>query len=297
MVDYNEFVSRYYPYANEQKLGDIKRFISVVNDTKKDTIDRFFKEPYVCSLFYIQKTNGVSAPHYKKIKGYLSSLFAFLGISAKIPTRETVLGARQVLCLFPCIDSMFDFIDEIGNKHLENYDTNKDLLNIKAIVALGWYGFSIMQVMQLPRRCLSTKNGEYFVESTDGTFTKIRERAYKYIDLYANSDFHRGLPTGRKVYYKSDDSMLIRGSSVGRADDNIVAFSLARFNKMIPSNARAILFRNLHSNALFVELYENKSEEELTTRIIRIMSCNSDRAYYYVQDYMKWVQLFHPKKI
>ena len=71
MIDYQDFVARYYPSANNARQDDITRFldnlVEIIGDTPLANALR--NTQVLCSAFYLHKAgNNISRPHYQKMK-------------------------------------------------------------------------------------------------------------------------------------------------------------------------------------------------------------------------------------
>lgn len=59
----------------------------------------------------------------------------------------------------------------------------------------------------------------------------------------------------------------------------------------------SIVFRNLHKNALFIEVYNDTTDKSLINKITSIMGCTLNYAFSYRDQYMKFVEALENNKI
>ena len=73
MINYEEFLAKYYSTANTAKQEDIKRFLEHLTEIAggKTAKDVLADKKLLCKAFFLHSTGNVSRPHYQKIKEYL----------------------------------------------------------------------------------------------------------------------------------------------------------------------------------------------------------------------------------
>lgn len=301
MMDYDIFLAKYYSTAGEQKIDDIKRFLSNVESLlgEKDPQESFKDKGFLCKTFFLQKASSISRPHYQKIKEYLINLLDYFNIEMSIPSREEVLESQEVIAFFKDLDSLLDFIDKIGADKLQGYNPIKDLAYIKSIVILGWYGFTTQEIASMPKRNLMYISGGTFrvfrPNSPDREYVDVSQRAFDILSYLQDCEGYRSLPYGKYMPFKGDDYFLFRPT---RGDQEVteatIIQTIKRFNKEIPSTSGVTInFRNLKKNALFVAVYEDKSDESATKKIMRHMNCSLNLAIGFNKQYYRWVEIFH----
>ncbi len=297
-MDFELFLHKYYPSANTQKKNDISRFFSHIESLleSKRIEDALTDKTFLCKLFYLQATNGISRPHYLKVKDYLVNLCNLYGVNPDLPSRDEVIASQTTICYFENLESLLAFVDKVGAMQLTGYNKHADLANVKAILSLGWFGLSAQEIADLPKHCISRDEENFFVIKEDGCRVSINETAFAAIRDFIAIDEYRGLPTGRLVKLKGRTSSLIR-TSVATSDtvtEGHIIDVIHRFNKIIPASSDyAINFRKLRKNALFVEIYNDKSDESLTSKIMRYMDCDRYVSYSYKHEYERWMELYH----
>ena len=303
MIDYQDFVARYYPSANNARQDDITRFldnlVEIIGDTPLANALR--NTQVLCSAFYLQKAgNNISRPHYQKIKEYLINLFDFLGVEATVPTREEVLASQDTICYFRGINELLEFIDNVGASALANYNPTADLVRVKSVCVLGWLGFAPDEIADLKVRDLKPIDLiGYKVTNKSGTY-EVYGQPFASLYYLSGLEEYNGLPSGRKVFRKGNDEYLFRPTDANcdKLDGGQIIQIIKRFNNCIPRSMKtSIVFRNLHKNALFIEVYNDTSDKSLINKITSIMGCTLNYAFNYRDQYMKFVEALENNKI
>ncbi len=303
MIDFKDFVERYYPSANIAQRNDIKRFLDnllkIIGDTP---LNEALKNTQVLhNSFYLQKVgNDISRPHYQKIKGYLNNLIDFLDINSTIPTREEVLTSQNTMSYFKGIDDLFDFIDKVGNSLLADYDPTKDLVRIKSICVLGWLGFSPDEIANIKIDDLSRVDTiGYRLINKMGSH-EIYGKSFLALFYLTELKEYSALPSGKKTSIKGNEEYLLRPTVANceKLDGEAIIQIIKRFNNCIPPSMKtSIMFRNLYKNALFIEVYNDKSDKSIIQKIISVMRCSPNYALNYKAQYIKFAENLDKNKI
>ena len=305
MVDYNLFLSKYYPTKEKQQKDDIIRFLKYVDKLAEEAplSELLQSDTFLCRTFFIRKSNAVSRPHYQKIKGYLINLFDFIGVDSTVPSREEVLTSQQVISLFPDLNAVLDLVDYVGNLKLQDYNPSIDLVHLKSTFILAWYGMSAAEIASLPKKNLRTLPEGiyriYFPDAETEKYVDIPKQYFDILDALRFADGYRGLPTGKKQLFKGSDDFLFRPVNVNTSiKPEQVTLTFFRFNREIPPEKHQFVnLNNLRKNALFVDIYNDSSDSSLLEKIMKHMNCNDIMAYGYKKQYEYWVKLFHKKEI
>lgn len=302
MINYQDFVARYYPTANTARQDDIARFLDNLKDIIGETplADALKKAQILCSAFYLQKAGNISRPHYQKIKEYLINLFDFVGIEATVPTREEVLASQETICYFRGINELLEFIDKVGSSALTSYNPTADLVRVKSVCVLGWLGFTPDEIADIKVRDLSPIDlSGYKVSNKSGTY-EVYGQPFTALYYLSSLEEYNGLPSGRRIILKSNDEYLFRSTDANceKLDGGQIIQIIKRFNNCIPHTMKtSIVFRNLHKNALFIEVYNDTTDKSLINKIIAIMGCSLNYAFNYRDQYMKFVEALESNKI
>lgn len=301
MIDCNEFLSKYYTTTSPTKQNDVRTYIRSLNNLlgENDVASSLRDDTLLCRSFYIVASSGVSRTNYQKIKTYIVNLFDMYGIDKEVPSREQVLAAQTLKCYWKDLDDLMDFIDKIGENKMQNYNPRTDLITIKAIAVLGWYGFSIEEVTEAKKDGLYQNDSKYLI--------RIREKAvsldWRSYDILCRLAFlyaYKGFPSGKLQILKGDGNYLFRPTTSGlsRWNENNVKQALKHFNYYAKSPANAIIsFGKLHKNAIFTEVFNDQGDDGVYEKIIRITGCSSTLAQGYRKEYEQWLNICHKEKL
>lgn len=304
MISYKEFTNKYYPSANDIRLKDIERFLCNLEKLIGNTPEKqaLTNKQLLCNAFYLQKTgNNISRSHYQKIKEYFVNIFDFIGIQSNVPTRDEVLNSREDINYFGSLEKALQFIDEVGYGNLKYYDSNTDLIRVKAICILGWMGFSLNEISHLQNNDLIKVDNNIFKISNKREIFELKNELYTIFHNLQTLTQYSSLPTGKFVYLNTSSKYLLRptGDNCDKIDSNCIVQILKRFNAAIPKDIKtSIIFRNLHKNALFLKIYESKpNDNNLIKTITEVIGCERTYAYSYKDQYLKFADAMDNKKI
>lgn len=193
------------------------------------------------------------------------------------------------------------FIDSVGEARLgENYNPTTDLVTVKSICVLGWLGFSPNEIAEFKKSELRLLGYDKFLIKHGDEEFKVSGAPFAALYYLSDLESYKGLPSGKKMTLTGDPSYLFRPTihSDKLVGDSIVQI-IRRFNAQIPafSVQRAIIFRNLRKNALFIEVYNDKSERSLITKISEILKCDQNYALSYKEQYLCFVDALKSNKI
>ncbi len=254
----------------------------------------------LCKMFFTLKNTSVNRQKYQQVKKDIQALQEYYGIEAPIPTREEILESQEVTVLYKDLPSLLGIIDKAGHSKLENYDPDQDLLNIKALVILGWRGIPQDNVVQIKKQDINRKAGGYQITTNKGDFN-IAESDYEVLIRLSTLSEYRGFPTGKPVVLKENADFLFRAGNSKSAGDampvNSITKLLEKFSNSLRNKGYAIVYRYLRKNALFSELYEElKSIKEpisLAEQIQKKFNCEYHAALGYKTEYNLWKAKYH----
>ncbi len=302
MLDFDAFVDKYYPTANEQKVNDVRRFLAHASELAGDSDlkDKLSDDNFLCGTFYLQKLNAITRTHYQKIKEYLLNLFDWYKIDGKVPSHATVIGFTQVYTYFRDLDSALLFIDKVGEARLENYNPRQDLVTVKSIFILGWYGLSLKEISSLKKNDVAkTENGTGVIRVGN---KKIRVDS-RSIDVLMNLKYiesYQSLPGGRIKYFKGREDYMFRSpnSACESVEETHITQTIKRFNANVPCYMNQnIAFRSIYRNAKFVDVYNDASNDSLLQKLEKHTACSSKQTFSYRTQYLAWVELINEGKI
>ncbi len=296
MIEYETFLAKYYPDANEARKDDVKRFIdnflAIIGKTPFE--EALTNRSLLCKSFFIQGACGVSRSHYQKIKGYLVCLFDMYGVNGAVPSREEVVDSQENISMFRSLDEMLGFIDKVGQAVLgDRYNPTTDLVIMKSICVLGWHGFSLSEIVDMKRSDLHMVNLDRFILTRKNMTYEITGASFAALFYLCDLNSYKSLPNG-KLMVLDDSEYLFRSAPpirVPKLSENAIVHTIMRFNDNIPPYyQRTILFRNLRKNALFLEIYNDKSDKAILPKIASIMGCDQVSAINYKQQYLRFVE-------
>lgn len=304
MINCNDFMDKYYPTANASRQNDITRFLDSLSELTESTPlpDALKNKSTLCRVFYLQKTGNISRSHYQKVKEYLLNLFDYMGINSVVPTREEVIESQDTICYFRGINELLHFIDSVGEQKIDSYNPTTDLIRVKSVCVLGWIGLTPVEISNLKKSDLVPidLNG-YKISGSKGTY-EVYGEPFAALYYLSSLEEYNSLPVGgsrgRKIVLKSDSEYLFRAQDVEckKLNELQIVQVLSRFNMSIPGKT-PIVFRNLHKNALFLEIYNDKSNKNLISKITDIIGCTYNVALSYREQYQKFAEAMDSNKI
>lgn len=303
MINQQEFVERYYPSANASRKSDVIRFLDNLSELVGNTpiAEALKSKQLLCNAFYVQKAgNSISRPHYQKIKEYLLNVFEYVGVNSEVPSRDEVIASQESVCYFRGINELLSFIDAVGDEVLTGYNPTQDLVRVKAVCVLGWLGFTPEDIANLTVRDLTPIGLDGYKISGRGGSFEIYGQPFAAIYYLSDLESYKGLPSGRKVILKGNDDYLFRPTDANceKLDGGQIIQIIKRFNMSVPRSMKtSIIFRNLHKNALFLEIYNDKSEQSLINKITSIMGCTLNYAFNYRDQYVEFVKALENNEI
>lgn len=272
--------------ANSNYAGRLKtdyekwldRFHSnLKGDTSKSTIVASLKDKsFLVKLFFYKNRGGVSRSLYYLVRAHIIALADFYNTEPNIPLRDEVLSSQSITSMYKDLDSILRLIEDVKVGKLES---KKDLLNIKVISILGWYGLSLNRITSLKRR-----------DVLEGNLENIPKKYLSIIKEFATSVFYKN-----PEITKDDFLFITSGSGEPVASNTIVAM-LRDFNNSISTTMHVIVFTNLRKNALFVEIYSDEqsyknkkfTSAELRSKIVEKFSCDQKVAFGFALEYKQW---------
>lgn len=295
MLECDAFLRSYYPSAVDFQSKDVSRFINRVNEViDGDNYEGLKDKATVCKLFYLQRLSSITRTHYQKIKEYLINLYDWLDVAGVIPSHEEVIKAGEYICFFRDLDSALKFIDNVGSLKLKNYNPLEDLVTIKTIYILGWYGLSLSDVAGLKKDDVQRKkNGDGYIEVPNGKI-EIQKEYFDIIEAQKRLISYQSLPNGILRTLKGSEAYLFRTTSEDCEEiksEHIVQM-LKRFNANVPFYLKQnIAFRYIRTNALFVDIYRDTSDKPLIKKVEDATKCSPKQAYSYRTQYLAWVEM------
>lgn len=259
----------------EKWLGRL--YYSFNCESKEDTIALLSDKNELLKTFSSQRRGGVSKALYYSIKSHIKALSEYYSVKIEIPSYKEVLDSLVIVSMYKSLDSILNFINTV------ELDKTRDLLNIKKIVILGWNGLSLDEIALLKYENIINENDKYFISLTK----KINITENEYNILIKGGKKNGLVFTSTRGLPKSITS-------------NTLAASLKNFNNLINGTGKAILFRDLRKNALFVEVYKDEivygelfESAKLRKAIKSKFNCGEKNAFGFAQEYEKWKEIYY----
>jgi hypothetical protein len=319
MIDYKAFVAKYYSSSSDVKKRDVERFLAHVERLAsfqenaktrrvlKSLPELLTDKRFLCKTFFMQKTNAVSRSHYQKIKNYLLNLFDYLDVCSVVPSQEKVADSREIVYFFKDLDDVFGFVDLVGFAKMDNYDPSEDLIFIKAIAILAWYGFSMQEIVDVRKSDLIAIDGAYGVylstsedtetaNSSDKKLIPMTKQAFDILSFCSSLEMYRSFPSGKVQVLKGDPHLLFRPAYVDcdELKKEYPIYLMKYFNNAAADVSDKILsIKNLRKSALFETIREDKTDRSLIEKIMGYTKCPINHAYAYRKQYSRWAELFY----
>lgn len=208
--------------------------------------------------------------------------------------------------LYKDLESVIEELDKIGiyhfttlketNPKVVDYIPNEQLLHIKTIIILSWYGFIAKEMIEIEKSNVVNIRDEYYIKHNK-TKVAISQFAYNILQLYIKAKSHRTVPGYKLINYK-DSSKLIRLKSKKVTVPTLNNF-IKVFNEYIsttPFDIR-ISLTTLKQCNIFNKIYQKVSTSKITPfQAAKLYNADDNQAsiYYLVNKYKIWKSLFHP---
>lgn len=296
MIDINGYLQTYYPNCSEAAERDIKSFLTAVDRQCSNTeLTVALKDKqFLCKCMYMLQEKGLSPTTYGKRKICLANLCNFLGIDDyELPLYDEVLTSQDVEYLFADLDSLLKFIDNVGREVIREYNPTTDLMHIKGIAILGWYGANIDDIAQFEIKDIwhDEQQNAYIANIPSRGEISIRQRDYEILTALSKIEQYRGMPSGR-IQYLKPSALLFRSIHEGTSSNRIVQL-LKRFNQNVPQGCDSrLVFTYLYRNAKFVNIHNDNSDLPLIKKIVSHLGCPTNHAYMIRMQYVLWVKRF-----
>ena len=294
MINYETFLDEYYPTADKTQQS-VKQFLDDLTELIGDVpLEQALQnEQILCRAFFLRQDDSYSFhSSYLKTKEYLSNLLKFFGIQGKIPTRETVMKSRKHAKYFRSINDLLEFVDSVGKSRSEYYNPTTDLIIVKSICILGWLGFSLEEIANMKKTDLVPVGlDKYCVKHGDEAFY-LSGAPFAALYYLHDLESYRDIYSNKRVQLLGDKCYLFRASTNGEI---ITAADIARmlyqFNRQIPIalTQRTIHFSSIHKNAIFVEVYNDKSCQNVLLKLMSILRCDKLTACHYREQYLEFI--------
>ena len=132
---------------------------------------------------------------------------------------------------YKSIDTILDYIDYIGQGVLPAYNPESDLLYVKTIAILSWYGFTADEMAQLKTSNLIIEAGKYYGIKLQDHQVQIGWRACKLLCCIGVQYLYRTFPSGKSQVIRGLTGYLLRSDMFMEAPTpNAILNRWSRFN-------------------------------------------------------------------
>lgn len=296
-MDIEKIIDTYCSEHAESKKTNIRNWFAQVEKIANGTpLEECFRsKDFLLKCFFTSKTSTVSRSQYQRIKEILLYIFDCCNIDkAIIPSRDEVIEASQMCGFFADLHSALCFIDEIGRNTITNYNPAIGLVRLKSIVILAWLGFTPSEMVELVRSDI--KVGNIISIQKGNEQIEISNELFKILSLQAEQDGVMTFPRGRIYAYKIETEYLIKNRIGEPMLPDHLHHLFKQFNEY--ANGLSVLsFKGLQISSLFAKIREDKSSEDLYTKIQKHAHCDKRVSYGYKKLYSQWSKKFFNEEI
>ena len=264
--------------------------------------DDFSDNSKACQLFYVKSKIGKT--QFFRVKKYVNELYSWLLEQGKVTqaqyekvvslTIDDVLDEEQIRkCYFATLNDALDFVSVVGGRRGLNGED--DLLAIKSIVILSWFGFSRSEIANAKKSNLIASDNS--IARADGTVTVLPPECFKILHRFSQLDIQRLFPTGN-VYELPQSIYLMRTWKNAHVTAVSVSQSVLEFNKYAEEQTGHVLStRALRHNMVLVAMLNNKEQDSfsLTNLVKEITGGTNALVSWYKALYVKWKAVFYPE--
>lgn len=313
-MNYDAFLDDCYndPSVRERGRKFIARLDKIVGDIPLQ--QALSNERIITDIFYSKVTSDVSKAHFFDTKRHLLKLVEWLEkqdlLSNNVELIEEIkeYSFEDILSLdkisntyFANYESAIQYVDTIGEQCIEDYNID-DTLNIKAYITLLWVGLDAEDAVLLRKNDLVRYNDrgrEVFllVIPHKKRTVLLQDKQFEILYQCAQSISYRGLPSGKKIYYKETD-LLLRAKAKDCLNTNNIMCAFKRFNEVARQcgEQRILLSSILQKNGLFESIYQNETKfESITKALMQMTGCDRTFAFAYKHSYLAWKQRYYPQ--
>lgn len=313
-------------FTNQVKSFIIEEGISF-NELTNDALDKLFNSEEKIDKFFKTKltsSNKCSIHLFQTTRRYLTALLLWFKSNnlcdindnvikfTKDYNYNNILTADFFASYFKNLNDVIDFIDLVGktqfkearkiNKRVDIYEPSRDLLAVKSLCILLWYGFNLEEISNIKKSDLKSSNDYYYVEYNNKRI-KIPYSQFKILSNLRDSTGEHSISRpinfarymdGDTLFRKKHD--FITGETTKHRMKSL-SHTITGFNKIaIKLNAPKLLnAKNLKVNSYFVTAYVNisKFDKASVTKYFYDNFHTATTAYDYVLQFMQWVKVFY----
>lgn len=294
-MDYNLFLKRCEEkFPKEECLGMI---VDVFKKVFED--ENYCNDSKVRELFYAH--GKMSKPQFYRIKKYVKELYQWffeqgavtqsqIDFVKSVTIDDVVSQEEMSLYYFPNLDGALDFVTSVGA--MNGLGDRNDMLMMKSIVVLSWYGVDVQQILSIRKSDLSYTTQTLFVDGDKAI--KMEASHFDILYRFAMIDSHRGFPTGNMLVFQ-DSPYLMRTARSIQMNSNTVYQAIKRFNVVASAmSGRKIGISALQTNGVFCKMLTGGQEsKDLTNTVQSATGCDRHEAFWYKAKYEKWKGVYY----
>ena len=202
-------------------------------------------------------------------------------------TIENIIALREMdVMYYKDLDDALGYISWIGGfTGLGGYG---DLLNLKSIVILTWYGVNTAEMLEIQKDDLDVGKRAVLIRGDHARAVVLPEKYFDMLRYYATEDLHRGFPSGKKQTYLPSP-FLFRAEKIEKLGCENIHGLIARFNIEAKRFGRVIRLPQLRRNGIFASVLErDDGKKSVNVLIMEVSGCDKFLASELSRVYEYW---------
>lgn len=275
----------------------VDAFYKTVQEVLGDCEPEQLSEPMkIIQLLYGQTETLGKAKYYSRLKlvrmlyewleeqGLVSD--AVLQYVNGLKFQDVVSEYELMKYYFSSLEDVISYITFVGaQKGLGDQD---DLLHIKTIAILAWYGLDSEQILSMTKIGISRMDnrirvGDDIIHIQDAEHMTILRR-------FASLDMHRGFPSQKSQTYVSTP-YLMRTERQPTMNLNSLRCIIHRFNVEAKKYGKQISVLHLRKNGWFYQMIHSDGRKSDHAMIVELAGCDAALACSYRCCYDRWKKL------
>ena len=278
------------PDENDRKRAEA--FCNKIYDVFNEDNPQFSDMSHICNLFY-GKNLTISKTQYYCRKNLVCMFYDWLKEQGAVDDelvekvhslrlKDIALDYELYHYYFKDLDEVLGFVKRVGAMNgMGDYD---DLLNLKSLVILIWYGIEFNQVCEIKKSDLNraTQTITYC-----GQTKQFKKEHFDILCRFADLDAHKGFPSQKLQLYKKSP-YLMRSAIQSQIKPNNMRKALVRFNAVAVSYGKELSTLCLRRNGIFYSVYQAGDKKSAGVRIQKLLGCDTAFSFGYKEFYEKW---------
>ena len=278
------------PEKDEKCIDLLYKTISEVFGGDKP---QFGSPDKICKLFYGKGRSVSKSQYYRKrkiIKLFYDWLYEQGAVDKETVRRVYDIQLDDVVTdyelsryFFKDLNEVLEFIRMVGTS--QGFDDPDDLLNIKAIVILLWYGVELSEIVGIKKSDLNRNDNT--VKVGQKSFP-IEPEHMSMLCRFSDIDIYKGFPSQKQQVYVSSP-YLLRSAKQPLMIPNNVQCAFRRFNLVASQFGRELSVLNIRKNGVFWRVYtRDDNTKSINNIIIELTGCDTAFAFGYKKIYERW---------